>query len=87
MAKPVIGTNTAGVREAIDDRENGYLVKVKDAVDLAKAMNNFIGLSQEQRVLMGEKGRQKVLAEFDDVKIASQIGKIINEVLDGTRTR
>jgi glycosyltransferase involved in cell wall biosynthesis len=82
MGKPVIGTETAGVREAIDDQENGYLVKVKDAADLARAMNNFIDLPQEQRRLMGEKGRQKALLEFDDVKIAGHIGQIISEVLD-----
>ncbi|MBK8502199.1 MAG: glycosyltransferase family 4 protein [Saprospiraceae bacterium] len=85
MAKPVIGTDTAGVREAIDDHENGYLVKVKDAVSLAEAMNDFIGLSEEQRLEMGRKGRQKVQDEFDDQKIALQIWDIVNKILGDQR--
>jgi glycosyltransferase involved in cell wall biosynthesis len=82
MAKPVIGTDTAGVREAIDDHVNGYLVKVKDAGSLAKAMNDFISLTEDQRVEMGRKGREKVQEEFDDQKIARQIWEIVNQAID-----
>lgn len=79
MAKPVIGTDTAGVREAIVDQENGYLVEVRNANALANAMLDFIGLSREQRSEMGWKGRAKVEAEFDDVKIANEIWLLIKD--------
>ena len=85
MSKPVIGTDTAGVREAIEDQKNGYLVKVKDAQALADAMNSFISLSPDDRRKMGEHGRQKVLQEFDDEKIASEIGGIIKKVLSNEK--
>lgn len=80
MAKPVIGTNTAGVREAIDEGENGFLVQVRDADSLARAMEAFINLDEEERRKMGEKGRQKALWEFDDNKIARQMCSIIEDI-------
>lgn len=81
MAKPVIGTDTAGVREAIVDQENGYLVKVKDVDSLADAMLRFIELDADERKLMGTKGRVKVISEFDDKKIALQIWSLVESVL------
>jgi len=80
MAKPVIGTDTAGVREAISDKENGFLVKVKDAESLALAMESFIGLTPEERKEMGDKGREKAVWEFDDNKIARQVCSIIEDI-------
>ena len=82
MAKPVIGTDTAGVREAIDDKMNGYLVKVKDIDSLAGAMLEFMALSEEQKIRMGEEGRKKVEKEFDDQKIAQQIWNIADSILN-----
>ncbi|MCB0686791.1 MAG: glycosyltransferase family 4 protein [Saprospiraceae bacterium] len=73
MGKPVIGTDTAGVREAVIDEENGFLVNVKDPNSLAMAMLRFLDLSVEERKAMGINGRRKVVEEFDDQKIANQI--------------
>lgn len=81
MAKPVIGTDTAGLREAIVDKVNGYLVEVKNASSLARAMLDFISLSTEDRAEMGRKGRMKVEAEFDDVKIAREIWNLSKDLL------
>src|SRR5687767_5396218 len=38
MERPVITTNTAGCRETVDEKINGYLVPVRDSSALAKAM-------------------------------------------------
>lgn len=83
MGKPVIGTDTAGVREAIDDHQNGYLVGVRDVDSLAGAMEEFIALSREERQAMGMRGRRKVLEEFDDRRIAEQIVEMIQGMIDG----
>jgi glycosyltransferase involved in cell wall biosynthesis len=85
MGKPVIGTDTAGVREAIDDHQNGFLVGVRDVDSLAGAMEKFIAMSRKERQEMGMKGRRKVLEEFDDRRIAEQIVEISQRVLDDRR--
>lgn len=82
MGKPVIGTDTAGVREAIEHRENGFLVEVKDIQSLANAMLDFVNLSPDARLRMGKKGRQKAIEEFDEDKIASSILGIIESVMN-----
>ena len=80
MAKPVITTNTAGCREAVDVGVNGYLVKLKDAKDLAKSMEKIILLSTEERKSMGQSGRDIVMRQFDDRLIAQDIYDIISEL-------
>lgn len=81
MAKPVITTDTAGCREAVDIGENGFLVEVKSSKSLAEAFNKFIEMDEESRLKMGKKGREKVLREFDDRKIAEDIYTEIQLVL------
>jgi len=81
MEKPVITTDTPGCREAVDDGINGFLVPVKNAVALADTMKEFRLLNADQRHDMGEHGRKKVLSEFDDKLIASQITEIIQSTL------
>lgn len=81
MEKPVIATNTAGCKEAISPNENGYLVPIKDANALADAVLKMSHLSPEKRTLMGQKGREKVLALFDDRIIADKLVGLIQQVL------
>ncbi len=81
MRKPIITTDTPGCREAVEEGKNGFLVPIKDAASLAKAMLRFRELSPEQKRAMGEYGRQKAEREFDDRLISRQIFDIIEEVL------
>lgn len=80
MAKPVITTDVAGCREAVDENYNGFLAQAKNSQSLADAMKKFIALSHQEAVLMGQNGRQKVLDEFDDRKIADNIYDIISNL-------
>lgn len=80
MGKPVITTDVAGCREAVDENINGFLAEAKNSNSLAVAMNKFIALSAEEAKNMGNYGRQKVLNEFDDRKIANNIYEIISNL-------
>ena len=80
MAKPVITTDTAGCREAVEEGVNGYLAKLRDAEDLAKLMQKIISLSQEERKSMGQSGRDIVMHQFDDRLIAQHIYDIISSI-------
>ena len=44
-------------------------------------MKNFLSLSFEEKHKMGELGRKKVEAEFDDKLIAQEIVDTIEEIL------
>jgi len=81
MERPVITTDTAGCRETVDEKINGYLVPVKDSAALAEAMNEFLLLDTAARDRMGKAGRVKVLSEFDDRIIAEQLYDIIQHIL------
>ena len=81
MERAVITTDTAGCRETVDEKVNGYLVPVRDASALAKAMTEFIHLDKQTQVRMGEAGRIKVLKEFDDKIIADELYAAIREGL------
>lgn len=66
MAKPIITTNAVGCKEVVDDGENGMLCEVKNSVDLALKMKQMLMLTEDQRKLMGQKGRLKMEKEYDE---------------------
>jgi len=63
--RPIISTDRAGCREAIDHEVNGYLVREQDSADLIEKVERFLALSYEERRDMGLRGREKVAREFD----------------------
>jgi glycosyltransferase involved in cell wall biosynthesis len=77
MAKPIITTNVVGCKEVVVDGENGFLCEEKNAVDLASKMKEMILLTEDQRRIMGQKGRIKMEREFDE-KIVIQ--KYLNTI-------
>ena len=82
MAKPIITTNVPGCREVVDDGINGYLCDVKDADSLAKQMEKMILLSREEREEMGERGRRKVIKEFDEKIVIGKYSEAISLILN-----
>lgn len=63
--RPVITTNVPGCRETVDDGITGYIIKARSAQSLIDAVERFIALPYDQKVLMGKNGRKKVEKEFD----------------------
>lgn len=64
-SRPIISTDRAGCREAIDHGVNGYLIREQDSADLIEKVEQFLALSYDERREMGRKGREKVAREFD----------------------
>jgi len=81
MGKPVITTDTAGCREAVDIGQNGYLAEVRSTSSLRKVFEQFINLTADARHQMGDAGREKALTEFDDRKIAGDIYHQVEKIL------
>jgi glycosyltransferase involved in cell wall biosynthesis len=80
MARPIITTDAVGCREVVDDGVNGYLCKVRDAVDLAEKMERMLSLSPGQRSSMGQRGRDKMVAEFDEQIVINKYLAAIEEI-------
>lgn len=80
MKKPIITTNVVGCKEVVDDGRNGYLCEVRDAKDLANKMKLMINLSEKERTIMGEMGREKIVKEFDEKIVIDKYLKSIDEI-------
>lgn len=77
MERPVITTDTAGCREAVEHGDNGFLIPVRNAPALAEAMLQFNALTTEEKKRMGVRGRQKATEMFDENEVAEVIYNII----------
>ena len=63
--RPVIATDRAGCREIVNDGESGFVIPVKNVAALIQALEQFMGMTREERKQMGLQGRLKVEKEFD----------------------
>lgn len=66
IGRPLIATDAVGCREVVEDGENGFLCKVRDAADLAEKMVRMLLLTAEERLAMALYGRRKMEREFDE---------------------
>lgn len=82
MAKPIITTNVPGCRDVVDDGVNGFLCDVKNVNSLVIQMENMLNLKQHERIGMGQKGREKIIKEFDESIVISHYKKAIKNILN-----
>ncbi|BDI04345.1 glycosyltransferase family 4 protein [Sphaerotilus microaerophilus] len=66
MARPVITTDAPGCKDTVIDGQTGLRCKARDAPGLASAMLRFAAMDKASRVGMGERGRARVVREFDE---------------------
>lgn len=66
MARPVLTTDVPGCRDCVDEGVNGFLFDVQSSEELVRALNEFKQLTTSQRSQMGQAGRQKMEAHFDE---------------------
>ena len=81
MEIPLIASDTAGCRDVVKDGENGYLCRLRDAVDLAYQMRRMMALSPGQRRKMGLAGRKRMVREFDENIVIGRYLETIQEIL------
>lgn len=78
--KPIITTDNVGCREVVEDGITGFLCKIKDSEDLAKQMEKIISMSEEERIQMGLKGREKMENEFSFDTVINKYVEILNDI-------
>lgn len=66
MAKPIITTDVVGCREVVEDKVTGLLCQPRDANDLAAKIREMMGLPLDEIIVMGERGREKMIREFEE---------------------
>jgi len=65
-SKPIIATNVPGCNQVVENKVNGLLCNLKDANDLAEKMFTMAQFDDETLKSMGNMGRQKMEAKFDE---------------------
>lgn len=78
MGLPVISTRISGIPELVIDGENGLLVPERDVEALADALIK-IANHQSWALELGQRGREKVLTEFDLYKNADLLYSLIQD--------
>jgi glycosyltransferase involved in cell wall biosynthesis len=78
--RAIVATDVPGCREIVVDGDNGLLVPPRDAPALAAALATLLG-DPALRRSMGERGRQRVLAEFAAERVAAATLAVYRELL------
>jgi glycosyltransferase involved in cell wall biosynthesis len=68
---PVVATRVGGIPELVDDGATGLLVPQHDSTALADAIISLLG-DPTRRAQMGQRAREKVVAEYSVEKIAAR---------------
>lgn len=77
---PIVTTDAPGCRDIVENGVNGFLVPVRDSNALAEALRKIL----EDPALasrMGEAGRSKALAEFDERLVFEKTVKVYRELV------
>ena len=75
MEKPVVSTNVGGIPEIIQNGITGSLVPPHDPEALANAILSTIN-NREKALTMARKGKQVIINEFSETKLAEQTAKV-----------
>jgi len=84
--KPIIATDVSGCRDVVRDGENGFLVPPRQVAPLANAIERLLR-DADLRRLMGERGRERALAEFSVDIVAAQTLQVYEELFASTVTK
>lgn len=77
LGRPLITSDIAGCREAVDNFKNGYLFKVKDIDDIREKINLFLNLSFEEKEKMGKYSREFIKSNFERKNVVDKVINII----------
>jgi len=76
---PVVTTGVAGIPDLVRDGKNGLLVKERDPLDLADALERLI-VDQGLRQRLGEQARQTILRQFQIQPNVAKMATIFRRV-------
>ena len=62
--RPLITTDNPGCQETVNDGETGFIYHGGDVKELVEKIETFLSMPNEERKMMGKRGREKVAKEF-----------------------
>jgi glycosyltransferase involved in cell wall biosynthesis len=74
---PIIATNTGGTKELVEDGKNGFIIKMKDAKDIAEKINLILNNKDLQSKMSTES--RKIAEDLSWKKVAEEYYKLYNE--------
>jgi glycosyltransferase involved in cell wall biosynthesis len=80
LGKPIVTFDIEGVREVVVDGDNGYVVPLRDVSGLADRVA-WLVKDQTTARQMGERGRQRVTAEWDVQNMVHRISELYRHLL------
>jgi len=80
MMRPIVTTDTTGCREVVTDGVNGFLCKVRNAVDLAAVLEKMLSLPPAERHQMAVRGRQRIVERFSEQSVVGAYLQAIERV-------
>jgi len=66
LGRPIVATRVPGCRDVVEDGVTGLLCEARNADDLAAKMLHMLEMTAQQRAHMGDLGRARMQAEFDE---------------------
>ncbi len=75
--RPVITTDRAGCREAVEEGRTGYLVPERDVEATVAAVERFLSLSLDERACMGRAARRRMETAFDRRFVTAQYVRLV----------
>lgn len=80
MSKPVVATDIRGCREEVVDGHTGYIIPLGDHEILARKLLHLIE-HPELRKAMGENGRKRAVAEYDEREVIKKQMTVIASLI------
>lgn len=80
MGRPIVATDVPGCREVVADGITGFLCEAKSAASLADKLQAMMAFTPDERRAMGERGRAKVAAEFDETTVIARYLETLHEL-------
>ncbi len=77
---PIVTTDAPGCRDIVENGVNGFLVPVRDSNALAEALRKILE-DPSLAIRMGEAGRAKALAEFDERLVFEKTVEVYRELV------
>lgn len=81
METPVITTDNVGCREVVEDGRTGFICSPKSVDDLVLALEQFIRMSDEDKLCMGKLGRKKITKEYNLEKTTVKYLSVVERIL------
>jgi len=79
---PAVATDVPGTREVVVDGVNGWLARAGDSQSLCQAMAGLMRMPLEERYVMGECARRRVIEDFGMETVLNRWERLYEALLD-----